>query len=142
MRLRITILLAGLMTALLVAPGTAHAEPPLPGCTDISGDWRNIDGQTRSITRAITSTDCYSSYHGTAHLYGQCSPTDCNWGTTRIDQQSDGAWTGKYVTSFATRYIWLKTSYFSGVRYLRVYVQSHYNDGRADNASDDWMLPA
>ena len=143
MQTRIGILLLGSLMALtatltLGAPA-AHAEPPLPGCSDVSGDWRNIDPDTRAVTRVIASTNCYQSYHGTARVYGQCHPVDCDWGTTRIDAQPEGWWLGIYRTSTSTRYVWLKHYWFDFELYLRVYVERVYTDGRPNTISDEWM---
>jgi len=56
---------------------------------DFEGDWRNEDPNTSGITRV----DIYNSGRSTVvHMWGKCSPTDCDWGevTTSITDKEDG----------------------------------------------------
>jgi hypothetical protein len=58
---------AGLMT------GTAWA-----GTSDFLGNWLNTDPNTTGITRVIVTPA--GPNHPDVHVFGQCHPTDCDWG--------------------------------------------------------------
>lgn len=57
---------------LLAVPTTAFAQ-----LSAFQGNWRNIDPATQGVTRLQIDT----SPNVTVHAWGQCSPSDCDWGT-------------------------------------------------------------
>jgi hypothetical protein len=152
-------LLAALFVAVAatVGVGLVTATPAQASCSSspMTGDWHNIDGSTRSITRTVVGFNCGDvvlcdtngncsggqSYF-TVRPYGKCSPTDCDWGVRRTSPMADGWQRATFTSSYATRYFWVKTYAYYGRTYLRVYVNTDFTaaDGRTDYVSDEWML--
>jgi hypothetical protein len=131
----------------------AHAA--LCSVAPLSGDWRNIDASTRSMTRALVSFTCGDhvlcdtqgnctggeSYYST-QMFGKCHPTDCDWGRVRAAFMSDGWIRAMYYFGFKTSHVWLKTYSYYGLTYLRVWVFNDFtaSDGRTDYTTDEWFL--
>ncbi|MEM6321238.1 MAG: hypothetical protein AAF960_26510 [Bacteroidota bacterium] len=75
---------------------TSWTEGP---CNSVGGNWVNVDGNTRGITKmSITQNG------NTIHLFGSCSPTDCDWGKTSLFYDGK-CYQAEYDHGFATRYI-------------------------------------
>jgi hypothetical protein len=74
--------------------------------------------------------------------FGQCHPTDCNWGRLRAYDMGDGWIRSIYNFGFKTSHVWLKTYSSGPVTYLRVWVHNDFTpaDGRTDYTTDEWML--
>ncbi len=66
--------------ALLVAAVSAMTVSPVmaAGYGDFTGDWRNEDAGTSSITRVRVMP---AGGGLKVRVWGQCSPSDCDWGT-------------------------------------------------------------
>lgn len=142
---------AGIMN--VAAPRTASALCSRPAMV---GTWRNINPDTRSITRVDIDFVCGDqvlcdteghctggeSYY-TLHPYGKCHPTDCDWGSRRAESRSGGWQRATFVKSYKTSYVWVKTYEYYGRTYLRVYTWTDFTaaDGRTDYSTDEWMLP-
>jgi hypothetical protein len=122
---------------------------------DMTGSWHNINGATNAMTRAAvdyTCSDvilCDTSGHCTGgdsyysmHMFGKCSPTDCDWGRRRATDMGGGWIESTYNFGFKTSYVWLKTYQYYGLTYLRVWVNNDFTaaDGRTDYTTDEWML--
>ncbi len=121
----------------------------------MAGDWRNIDANTRAMTRALVDFTCNDvvlcpvgqpctipeSFYS-MRMFGKCHPTDCNWGRLRAYDMGDGWIRSIYSFGFKTSHVWLKTYNFYGLTYLRVWVHNDFTpaDGRADYTTDEWML--
>lgn len=133
-------------------PAQASCTPP--PLTDQHGTWRNINANTNSITRVNVRNECSDvrlcdvngncTWNGGyfVRLYGKCHPTDCDWGQRKADRMSDG-WIGtKYVHSWSTKHVRLKTYTYSGTVYLRVWVHTDFTaaDGRKDYTTDEWFV--
>ncbi len=75
MQRNITVILVAVV-AILAAPAAFAA------LSDFTGTWVNIDPQTRGITKVVitTSPTPPDDPHVTVHAWGQCVPTDCDWG--------------------------------------------------------------
>ena len=110
------------------------------------GDWVNTDPNTRSITRVHVDFVCQDvvlngqvgpSYY--VHLYGKCSPTDCDWGQVPARRLQSGQIYATYDQGFAKRSVWLAMSkYRSGQ--LWVEIKTDFTDpGRAGYESQDWF---
>lgn len=53
------------------------AEPVVPLQSPYVGDWKNVDPNTKSLTRlSITSND----YELAVHVWAKCQPVECDWG--------------------------------------------------------------
>jgi len=136
-----------------VAPEAANAAC----ASTLTGTWRNIDANTRSIARVdLTMATCGDTVQcdadtGQCHrtqttyrirVFGKCHPTDCDWGE-RTTVDAGGGWQqATYQYAWATKQVWVKTYQFYGRTYLRVWVNTDFTpaDGRQDYVSDEWML--
>lgn len=129
------------------AEALCSASDPLPG------DWRNVDANTRAMTRVVVETCqqvttcnggiCQTSWSGTFMTpYGKCSPTDCNWGRKQAQHMSDGWIRASYDFGFKTSHVWAKTYTYWGTVYLRLWVYNDFSsaDGRSDYTTDEWFL--
>jgi hypothetical protein len=71
------------------------------------GSWTNSGGGTQELHRlTLTQT---SATTATLHAYGACSPTDCDWGTTKATL-SGGVLTAFYKDNVASRDIRISES--------------------------------
>lgn len=100
------IALPGLQAAHLAGPPVARASSVrLPA---LEGYWRNLDPQTRNITRLHIY---YSARDGGERVavWGKCHPTDCFWGAVPAVPFSFLQATATYHLGFANKYlaIWL-----------------------------------
>jgi hypothetical protein len=121
----------------------------------MAGDWHNINPNTNAMTRAVVDFTCNDvvlcpvgqpctipeSFYS-MRMFGQCHPTDCNWGRLRAYDMGDGWIRSIYSFGFKTSHVWLKTYSFYGLTYLRVWVHNDFTpaDGRTDYTTDEWML--
>ena len=121
----------------------------------MAGDWHNINPNTSAMTRAVVDFTCNDvvfcpvgqpctipeSFYS-MRMFGQCHPTDCNWGRLRAYDMGDGWIRSIYSFGFKTSHVWLKTYNFYGLTYLRVWVHNDFTpaDGRTDYTTDEWML--
>ena len=155
MKPQMLLLKLGLLTVLLSLSHLASAQcvPPFE-----QGNWTNIDPATRGITRLEVTFSCNDQvlcgvdsngnvtcstpgapFH--LHLWGKCSPSDCDWGTV----DGNDRWVGstKWVFSFydhgfAKRYVYIKPSTLHpGDLYLWMY--THFTDpSRPDYVFTGW----
>jgi hypothetical protein len=54
---------------------------------DLVGTWVNDDTNTRGITKIVVTGNSSSGYK--IHAYGQCHPSDCDWGTVPMTTYGD-----------------------------------------------------
>jgi hypothetical protein len=95
---------AGLAVAAIVTiAGPASANPDF-----FFGHWNNTHPNTNNITRIVIHPD--SSGYIKVHAFGQCHPTDCDWGTTD----------GKYENGFLDEKI--KAEFNSGFSLTKLIV--------------------
>jgi hypothetical protein len=99
-----------------------------------AGTWTNANAQTRSLPQVTLQPASATTM--TLHVWGACSPTWCDWGTTTATLAS-GDLHAVYTQSFATEDIHLTRS---GSQ-LVVRMHTHFTDhsGRADYDSTDTM---
>ena len=140
---------------LMSLPDSARAQCVAPF---EQGKWSNIDQATRGITRIevgfscndqilcgvdergnVTCSDPGAPYH--LHLWGKCSPSDCDWGTVDGHDHWVGAtkWIYSYYDhGFAKRYVYIKPSqYLPGHLFLWMY--THFTDpNRPDYVFTGW----
>jgi hypothetical protein len=65
------------LTAVLILMVETVGGASGTGVTDFTGRWRNVDQGTKSITTVEISTREGRQY---VHLWGKCSPEDCDMG--------------------------------------------------------------
>jgi hypothetical protein len=63
----------------IVAGALALSQPAEARMADFTGHWRNTDPHTDNLTRA--DIEFMGFNHVRVHAFGQCHPTDCDWGT-------------------------------------------------------------
>lgn len=120
----------------------------------LAGSWRNINPNTRSITRVtvtqgcgdqvLCDTDGHCSTSGGGYgvrVWGKCHPTDCDWGSRSAVSRGNGWILATYRRSYATSYVWLKVYKRGGTNQLRVNVRTDFTaaDGRTDYTTDEWF---
>ncbi len=157
--MRLTLGSLFLLTVLSIFASAAHAGMcGVPAEADL---WENRNPNTRSITqlnfrmecRDATTTTCSNGIcrttygveaHYFIHLWGSCSPTDCDWGEregVRMTGSLDGWYYFHYDHGFAKRHVYAR-SYPAWPGWLRLYIWTDFVDpGRADYASDEWFVP-
>jgi hypothetical protein len=92
---------------LFLDPGAAAPPPPPPpsGLVDITkaqGEWRNVDANTRGVTRFVLAGNPM-----TLHAWGACHPTDCDWGavpTSPFHESVSGGQVGALRALFRTSF--------------------------------------
>ncbi|MCG6902184.1 MAG: hypothetical protein LJE68_05830 [Rhodobacter sp.] len=138
--------IALIAAAVLGLTMSAHTASAICLAQPENGNWRNIDSNTRSITRATIRFQCQDQilngrpYPPGApwyiHLWGSCSPSDCDWGEVPARRLENGWIFGRIDQGFARRELWVK---MSGGR-LRVYVRTDFTDpNRADYNTDNFF---
>jgi hypothetical protein len=119
------------------------------------GDWVNADPTARGIAR-IELRDCQSvtTCSGTVctitydagwrmHVFGKCSPTNCDWGWSAGQfRLSSGHIYGYYDQGFAKRYVYAMMSQYRPGQ-LWVYWRTDFVDpNRADYDLQEWFVRA
>ncbi len=116
------------------------------------GNWKNIDTATGGITRIDVTFTCQDQvlngqpyppgapFH--LHLYGKCSPSDCDWGIADGNPVTIGttAWIRAYYDQgFAKRYVYIKPSVlYPGDLYMWMYTD-FVDPGRPDYVLTNWF---
>lgn len=149
------------VTAAVVTVATAPAAQALCATNPMSGLWKNINLNTRSITQAELNIGCSdqvfcavdeasgtttcspSVAYSTIRVWGSCSPTDCDWGTKQmVLNTANGSFSAKYSYSWATKNLWINTWTNGGVRYMEIQTQVDFTaaDGRTDYITVDTFM--
>jgi hypothetical protein len=123
------------------------------------GSWENNDPQTRGITRAEFRMECRDASvttcsggicrttfavkaHYFIHLFGSCSPLDCDWGEVegeRLSGSLEGWYRFFYDQGFAKRYVYART-YPAWPDSLRIWIYTDFTDpARAGYSMDNWF---
>lgn len=111
--------------------------------------WINTDPNTRGITKIHLRFNCQDQVHNGvpyppgspwyAHLWGSCSPSDCDWGevvATRLGTDHIYAF---YDQGFAKRYVYAKMSIYRPDQ-LWVWIWTDFSDpNRADYGMHNWF---
>jgi hypothetical protein len=138
--------LAFLTLAVCLSAPTASASCIQP---QEEGNWRNADAATNSITRIQLRFVCQDQIlNGQpyppgppwyVHVFGKCSPTDCDWGEVGAQRVGDFVY-ATYDQGFARRYVWAKMSAYRPGQ-LWVYIWTDFTDpARPDYASNNWFV--
>ena len=114
------------------------------------GNWINADSQTRSLTRIELRFTCQDQilngqlyppgppWH--VHLWGSCSPQDCDWGEVGAQRLSSNHIYATYNQGFARRYIYARMSQYRPGQ-LWVYTYTDFTDpGRPDYDVHNWFV--
>jgi len=126
-----TIKLAGLTAVAAIA----LASPALADVNEFIGAWKNVDGNTRGVIGLIISDNAPNI---DVHVWGQCHPTPCDWGTVQAVPYGDSvqsplpaqteALRGEYNQSFGRTQIIIHKAPNDE---LRVEVLTDFTDGSA-----------
>jgi hypothetical protein len=117
------------------------------------GDWRNAESNTRSLTRVQLRFVCQDQVlNGQlyppgppwyVHLWGACSPQDCDWGEVGADVVTIGTRTfirATYNQGFAIRTVFADMSQFRQDQ-LWIWMWSNFTDStRPDYESQNWFV--
>jgi hypothetical protein len=135
-----------ILSVALFISGNGFAQCATPS---EEGTWKNIDVNTRSITKIVVRFQCQDQilngqpYPPGApyylHLFGKCSPSDCDWGEVESNRTGSGWLFSTYNQGFAKRYVHVRMSQ----RYrgkLFVYIYTDFTDPqRADYSVSNWF---
>lgn len=141
-----------LVAAAILLLGLAAAPPAVALCAaqEEDGQWVNADHNTRSITRINLRFVCQDQIlNGQLHppgppwymhLFGACSPSDCDWGEVGAQRLSSGHIYGTYDQGFARRYVYARMSQYRPGQ-LWVYLYTDFTDpGRPDYEVHNWFV--
>ena len=123
------------------------AQPPE------EGKWRNADPNTRGLTRANLRFICQDQIlNGQpyppgppwfVHLWGACSPQDCDWGEVGAENVRVGDRTfvrAIYNQGFARRYVYADMSQHQAGR-LWIWMWTDFSDpNRREYESQHWFI--
>lgn len=118
-------------------PEPAHSATPAPASAlppaDFAGEWRNVDGNTRGLTRLIVSAN-----PAAVRAWGSCHPSDCDWGSApavpfrqSVDGGAAAALQAVFKTAFSETTLIVTPT---GPGLIGVETLTHFTDksGRAD----------
>lgn len=84
----------GYVKASLAVAQSAYLAASL---TEFSGLWRNVDSATRDLTRISVRQSDNAFF---VHVFGSCSPTDCDWGETSLSVAAEDTAERRVATAF------------------------------------------
>jgi hypothetical protein len=125
-----------------IAADTSRGQPSgwwrftyTTGLASYAGTWVSSQPDTRSIPQ-LTLTPL-SGTRATLQIWGACTPTWCDWGTTTASKAMDGTLRAFYDQGFSTNDVRINQS---GTQ-LVVRIHTHFTDnsGRADYDSTEIM---
>ncbi|HEX6087772.1 MAG TPA: hypothetical protein VF266_24790 [Thermoanaerobaculia bacterium] len=113
------------------------------------GTWINTDAATRSLTRIQLRFVCQDTViNGKlhppgppwyTHVFGKCSPSDCDWGEVGAQRIASGHVYAFYDQGFAKRYVFAKMS-VTRPGQLWVWMYTDFTDpSRADGEVQNWF---
>jgi hypothetical protein len=114
------------------------------------GAWINTDAQTRSLTRIELRFTCQDQilngqpyppgppWH--LHLWGSCSPQNCDWGEVGAQRLSSNHIYASYDQGFARRFVYARMSQYRPGQ-LWVYTYTDFTDpDRSDYDVHNWFV--
>ncbi len=105
-------------TIILFAIGTAAAADS----RQYNGTWMNTDTNTHGLTKVVVKG---AGGKASVHVWGKCSPQDCDWGWSNCNSYSDGHLSTQYRSDIAERNLTI-TMPTSGT--LKVQMHTHFID--------------
>ncbi|HHO75937.1 MAG TPA: hypothetical protein ENN05_05860 [Deltaproteobacteria bacterium] len=84
------------MALILFSVGTAGAADS----RQYNGTWINTDTNTRGLTKVVVEG---SGGKASVHVWGKCSPQDCDWGWSNCNSYLDGHLSTRYRDDIAVR---------------------------------------
>ena len=130
----------------------ADGSPAFALCVDPpeDGAWRNIDDDTRSITRVQIRFVCQDVIlNGEPYppgpawyirIFGKCHPNDCDWGEKGGTRLTSDHLFFKYNQGFARRFVYARMSrILPGHLWIYTYTQFTDNSGRPDYDIHNWF---
>ncbi len=124
------ILNAGGVAALIVA-ACALSIPAQAGVGEFLGSWKNIDPWTKGVTR-IDVTPA-GPEHVYVRVWGECHPTDCDWGSRPAREFTAGVGSddvrtlvAEFNPGFAEEMVILRRAPSGDLRFE---VLTHFTDG-------------
>jgi len=144
-------LLVGYLS-LLVVSGLMVTPPARGLCAaqEEDGSWRNIDPNTRSLTRVDLRFVCQDQIlNGQPyppgppwyiHIWGKCHPSDCDWGEVGAARLSSDFIYTEIDHGFAKRYVYARMSRVYPDR-LWVWMWTDFRDpDRPDYSSSNYFV--
>jgi hypothetical protein len=145
-RVRRGLVFGALLIAVLLTTVSASA---LCAVQEEAGSWRNVDDDTRSLTRIDLRFTCQDlilngqpyppgpPWH--VHVWGKCHPTDCDWSEVGAQRLGSGFVYATYDHGFAKRYVYARMSTVYPGR-LWVWMWTDFTDpGRPDYSSSNYF---
>jgi hypothetical protein len=137
-------LLAAIVVVLLAVPAGASCIAQAE-----DGSWVNTDSATRSLPRVRLRFICQDVIlNGQphppgppwyAHLFGKCSPSNCDWGEVGAQRLGTGHVYAFYDQGFAKRHVYAKMSAYRPGQ-LWVWTYTDFTDPvRPDYAVHNWF---
>lgn len=137
--LKSSLMLAAATTAALTA---ALVSPAMAAPADFIGTWANKDANTRGVTRLVITSAGGNKLN--IQVFGQCHPTDCDWGTTslttygvNVQDTNHGYGSANYNKGFANSFLTL--GYAGKEVMLQGYTQFLDNSGRQNYYSREYF---
>ncbi len=96
-------------------------------CNSFAGAWRNVDPNTKGITKIIAETSGAASIHA----FGKCSPTDCDWGNAvaiALPAPYPYEYCAQYNDDAAKRFLYIDLACIKN--FMTVKLVSDYHDSR------------
>ena len=129
--------------ALFAACVLAFSGPAIAGIDAFPGKWRNVDPGTSNLTKV--HIDMAGPFGVDVHAWGQCHPTDCDWGTVHGEFIPGGGGTvhAKFNSGFSITNLELhnapgqRLSYDMQVKFIDTSGRAPYEvHGMLDRAGD------
>ncbi|HPJ95468.1 MAG TPA: hypothetical protein PKY89_16290 [Deltaproteobacteria bacterium] len=112
------------MAIILFAMGTAGAADS----RQYNGTWINTDTNTNGLTKVVVKG---AGGKASVHVWGKCSPQDCDWGWLNCNSYADGHLSTHYRSDLSVRNL---TITMPNPGTLTVQMHTHFidNSGRPD----------
>jgi hypothetical protein len=93
------------------------------------GKWINTDKNTRGVTKIIFSID--GGGKASVHVWGKCSPQDCDWGWKNCNSYLDGHLSARFRNDFSIKNLTINLI-SQGKLKVKVHTRFTDNSGRPE----------